>query len=615
MVRSPTSWAVAAATFSIFCHSCSHGAPQGGSLLADVVVVPMLRGTVTNMLPSEVALGPELDGMENIPVTFAFSVHSNHCNDADDKSWLDGRSYDLNYNEFSLTVPSVCFSNPKPGQETNSFSFVPRTYLDDRLTMLLGWALTAVDKAQAQMNHTDDVWSVSDFDTDELMLSLNITDSSEWLPYSSLPSDSPAKLSVPDFLAAPLLGNAQGPPGIPAMFPMCLDRAVALQNASVQPLGGVLAVHKQLDVLPSLEYGFNSSTGFRLLANWTSSMPNNCSNVKPFQTAANSDVFAALPLPLPFSGVSSAPQHHSRQADPVCTHPPGAGGGGGAYLADFVVSMMRTKVVEKMLPEGVRLPLALRIVPTTPVIFVFGYQYGVCDNSDSKAWLDGRSFILNYNEFIMAIPDVELSNPPPGQSSGSHTFQPRLFLDEPEPMALGWGFGIDKVLAQFDHDPSVGHWSVKDWDTQEEILALETKNTSGWLPMPSFSPDSFVGLLATGLGGGDVGTPILGVSGRGYKGDPHGQGYFVCGVISFDLADHAEVQLIRGKMHVRKPLDNGHFMKAFDTTFLTGVRLRSNWTMSFPNDCSHSSEPGDARGAWVKLRDMLLAEGSDDVLV
>jgi hypothetical protein len=284
------------------------------------------------------------------------------------------------------------------------------------------------------------------------------------------------------------------------------------------------------------------------------------------------------------------------------------GGGGGAYLADFVVSLMSTQVVERMLPEGVRLPLELRIVPTTPVIFVFGYQYGVCDNSAFKPWLDGRSFLLNYNEFIMAIPDVEFSDPPEGQRHGSHTFQPRLYLDEPAPMALGWGFGIDKVLAHFEHDAHAGKWSVKDWDSKEEVLALEAKNSSGWLPLPSFAPDSFVSLLATGLGAGGVGAPILGLSGRGYKGDPHGQGFFVCGVISFDLSDHAEVQLIRGEMNVRRAIDNERIMHAFDHHFIFGVRLRSNWTMSFPNDCSKTPEPGASREAWVKLRDLMLTD-------
>jgi len=202
---------------------------------------------------------------------------------------------------------------------------------------------------------------------------------------------------------------------------------------------------------------------------------------------------------------------------------------------------------------------------------------------------------------------VEFSNPPAGQHRGSHTFQPRLFLDKSEPMALGWGFGIDKVLAHFEHDPHAGKWSVKDWNSKEEVLAVETKNSSGWLPLPSYPTGSFVDLLATGLGAG-VGAPILGLSGRGYKGDPHGQGFFVCGVISFDLSDHAEVQLIRGEMKVRRPLDNDRVMHAFNDRFTIGMRLRSNWTMSFPNDCSKTAEPGASRQAWVKLRDILLAD-------
>merc|ERR1712080_498829 len=128
------------------------------------------------------------------------------------------------------------------------------------------------------------------------------------------------------------------------------------------------------------------------------------------------------------------------------------------------------------------------------------------------------------------------------------------------------------------------------------------KNRTGWSPSPSLQPDSFAGLLTQGIG-----APILGVSGRGFKGDPHGQGFFVCGEIDFDLFDHAKVQLIRGRMDVKKPLDNEQIMGTSTTEFPIGVRLISNWTMSFPNACTHYKEPSTKRReAWVKLRDTLM---------
>jgi len=462
-----------------------------------------------------------------------------------------------------------------------------------------------VDADQAHINHDASSWDIGDFDSNQTKLAFNSTAETPWVHYSTLPIDSLAKLVVPDLLQAPQLGNAQGPPGIPEMFPACLDRNMSVESALVQPLNGHLSVPDNLDIIPALQYTFNSSSGFRLRANWTASMPNDCKGSA--RTGSGVDYSKLVSL-----GQFDVAEWTIHQAPPVadsnqqCTHPPGAGGGGGAYLADFVIALMATSTVEKMLPFGVQLPLAARILPVTPVMFVFGYQYGVCDNTDSTAWLDGRSFVLNYNEFIMAIPDVEFSNPPKGQPRGSHTYQPKLFLDGAVPMALGWGFGIDKVLAHFEHDEAAGSWSVKDWDNNVEMLALKSKNTTGWLPLPSFSADSVVGLLTTALQGDGFGTPILGLSGRGYRGDTHGQGFFTCGVFSWDLLDHAEVQLFHGEMNVRQAVDDGHVMKAFNHQVLTGVRLRTNWTMSFPNDCSHPAQPGVARESWLKLRDHLI---------
>eukprot|EP01063_Lacrimia_lanifica_P027448 TRINITY_DN3855_c0_g1_i1.p1 TRINITY_DN3855_c0_g1~~TRINITY_DN3855_c0_g1_i1.p1 ORF type:complete len:1439 (+),score=481.93 TRINITY_DN3855_c0_g1_i1:70-4386(+) len=606
---------------------CPYAPPQGGTLVADVIPVSLPRAAVIKMLPKEVALAPELDALADIPVTFAFG-HQLTCNNAPD-AWLDGRAYNLSFSEVSVTVPAVKFSKPKKGQSTASFSFVPRTYLDNELAMVIGWALSAVDKDQAHIRSTQDAsgtrrWEISDFDKNNTLLAMQATSNgSAWTPFSALPKDALARSVVPDFLQASLLGNAQGPPGIPEMFPMCVDRGATLGMAKVQAINGSMTVMAGVDILPAMTQTFTPANAFRLMVNYTAGLPYNCSADfhQPSPTHAADAVLATLPkaqLRAPAAGPSDRAKLRGttvQEGTATCTHPPGAGGGGGAYLADFVISLVSTKEVEALLPQGTQLPLALRLVPVTPVMFVFGYQYGVCDNSAFKPWLDGRAFVMDYNEFIMAVPAVEMKTP--GLAQVSRTYQPRLFLDHPVPMALGWGFGINKVLAHFERDAHAGTWAVKDWNTQEALLTTKTVNVTGFLPIPSYAADSRVGMMAKAVGGdGGFPTEILGLSGRGYKGDAHGQGYFVCGVFSWDFLDHAEAQLIAGDMKMHRSVDDFNAVKPFETPFI-GMRVRTNWTMSFPDDCTHSaaaktdgSDPNT--DAWVKLRDALLADRQKD---
>lgn len=586
-------------------YDCPHSPPVGGSSVTDLIPLKIDPAVVEQWLPDDLTLTSEMHTMDAVPIFFTFSVQTRVCNNALDKTWLDGRFYDLTYKEFTVTVPEVKFRKTNKTRSNGTFTFVPRAYINDILAMVIGWDY-GIDKARSHITHDANTWLLRDFDTREPTLSLSAENMTDWIPTRSLDPNSFVHL-INTTLNRPLVGNAQGPPGTGGEFFMCADSKVFYEET--QDLKGTLNVAKSF--LPGLApFNYTYDIGFRLRGTWWMSMTNNCSNA-PISATSTAGLMkmsqmllevkhqvakttASIPSMLPASG----PEKRVNE----CSHPPGAGGGGGTYLADFIVVELNKTIVEEMLPEGVKLSVAMQLLPVIPCIFVFGLQYNVCNNAEDKSWLDGRFFDLTYNEFIMAIPEVTFSHPKNGRAMGPFTYQPRLFLNDSVAMSLGWGFGIDKVLADFTHDLDTGRWEVRDWDTKELTMTLNSKNITDWMSTASLSPDSPTSLFLTGIN-----TPILGLSGRGYKGaGAKGDGFFVCGVFDWQFFDHAEYQLIDGKLRVLQAFDNAHVMPLLHDPFLFGVRVRTNWSMSFPNDCSNARNSSDSTEAWVKLRDTLL---------
>ena len=258
----------------------------------------------------------------------------------------------------------------------------------------------------------------------------------------------------------------------------------------------------------------------------------------------------------------------------------GRGAGGGHYDSLMVPVMMPAATVESFLPPGLQLaPQPVAPVGFHPVIMAFGRQV------DVHPLVGPPLFDETYWEFIHSVPWTTFTaDAKHGASAmpnpGPFIFSPRLYLDSPSMVFLGWLYGLDKELAVGDGDLETFNIVRHTNDTGGEPILSANWSSTG----PFAAADSFFS-FAPWLDAMEN-QPLVGLS--------KWTGIFECSRFNWGLSDGALLAPVEGSFDVYEsyagdmPVGTTEFTAMGDP--VSGIwgawRLQTNWTMSIPVPCA-----------------------------